>query len=311
MDTDGSVKECHVKVCDDHTLSIQTECANHIKRTYYIAYEMLRSVPIIPDGAYTSSFALLSKRFREFIEHLKGEQVEVKWDPMDLDDQEQHYAVSMKSVTAPIKGQKGRVIRQAVNTRLKISAGIFDDLSPEGGTVAIPMVDLKHFLGLSESLMGTSLCQFGDENTPARFELVTESLNGPNDIECVLHFMNMTSEATVARSRRVVRERGTKIARYDSLSSMAETVDDNYQDEVYYDDTVIPEVTHVTNETTNETTHVTNETTHMNATGSPGYRNEEEEEEPLFLDDDYEDPIQEMGPTQTTRVTGILDDILR
>lgn len=338
MEQDGSVKECHVTVLEDHTVSVQSECVNHIKRTYFLSYEMLRSVPVIPDGEYTASFALHSRRFREFVEHLKGEQVEIKWDAMDNENEGQegqeisHHAVAMKSVTAPIKNLKGRVLRQAVNSRLKISAGIFDDLSPHGGQVAMPMVDLRHFLNLSESLLGTILCQFGDENTPARFELVTETLNGPTDIECVLHFMNMTSAATVARSKRKVARRResiredsatpAKARRYSSvMSSVADKSID--EDEIYYDDTVITYPTEKTNDTTASTEEMgatTNEemgaTTNeeMGATtneGEPDYDHPEElgEEEPLFLDDDMDeqDPVSEMGPTQTTRITGILD----
>ncbi|KAG5362551.1 hypothetical protein CJU90_5260 [Yarrowia sp. C11] len=336
MEQDGSVKECHVTVLEDHTVSVQSECVNHIKRTYFLSYELLRSVPVIPDGHFTSSFALHSRRFREFVEHLKGEQVEIKWDALDEPEaghENTHHAVSMKSVTAPIKNTRGRVIRQAVNTRLKISAGIFDDLSSHGGQVAMPMVDLRHFLNLSESLLGTILCQFGDENTPARFELVTESLNGPNEIECVLHFMNMTSAATLARSKRKVASRQlssreesatpAKMRRYSSvMSSVAETVDDNVdEDQIYYDDTVLnyPDTTAVeTTASTEEMGATTNE--EMGATTNeemdptnhdleePAY--ETAEEEPLFLDDDMDEPeelVSEIGPTQTTRVTGILD----
>ncbi|KAG5363889.1 hypothetical protein CJU89_3077 [Yarrowia sp. B02] len=322
MEQDGSVKECHVTVCEDHTVSVQCECTIHIKRTYFLAYEMLRSVPVMPDGDYTASFALHSRRFREYLEHLKGEQVEIKWDPMDgVAAEDTHHAVSMKSVTAPIKGQKGRVIRQAVNTRLKISAGIFDDLSVHGGQVAMPMVDLRHFLSLSESLLGTILCQFGDENTPARFELVTETLNGPDDVECVLHFMNMTSAATLARSKKKVREMSSTPAKLRRYSSVAGTVDGSVDDDqIYYDDTVLMEPPEHT-ETETEATE--NSTQEMGATEEEiGATNEkianeditqeleepyQEEEEPLFLDDDMEDEVEEMGPTQPTRMKGILD----
>ncbi|AOW06446.1 Rad9-domain-containing protein [Yarrowia lipolytica] len=333
MEQDPSVKECHVTVLEDHTVSVQSECVNHIKRTYFLSYELLRSVPVIPDGAYTSSFALHSRRFREFVEHLKGEQVEIKWDAMDqehLGGENTHYAVSMKSVTAPIKNIRGRVIRQAVNSRLKISANIFDDLSAHGGQVAMPMVDLRHFLSLSESLLGTILCQFGDENTPARFELVTETLNGPHDVECVLHFMNMTSAATLARSKRKVASRQlsrdesrdgsaaaapAKMRRFSSTnSSVAETVDDNVnEDQIYYDDTVLyPETAEVGADATNEEIGPTNEeigATNDQIADDQIADDNLEMEEPLFLDDDLNDPdpVSEMGPTQTTRMTGILD----